>query len=162
MGARSQRRIIGDSHGSCLAGQTHFVRGTDESGLYLPYAPASALRYAIASRQYDMITSGRAEQFGHLLQMMTDNTGRFVGAANRESASIAYYYQLPLVTILGEDVMSGLDRKTRLAIERTTEPRDDWGVKKRFGEYRPPLNKSSRLSGLSAAGISQSESISPR
>jgi len=142
-----------------LGGQTHFVRGTDESGLYLPYAPASALRYAIASRQYDMITSGRAEQFGHLLQMMTDNTGRFVGAANRESASIAYYYQLPLVTILGEDVMSGLDRKTRLAIERPTEPRDDWGVKKRFGEYRPPLNKSSRLSGLSAAGISQSESI---
>ena len=121
-----------------LGDQTHFVRGTDESGLYLPYAPSSALRYAIASRQHDMITSGRAAEFGKLLRMLTDNTGRFVGAANRESENIAYYYQLPLMTIIGNDALHGLDRKTRRAIEQPREPRDDWGVKKRFGEYRPP------------------------
>jgi outer membrane protein assembly factor BamB len=122
-----------------LGNQTEFVRGTDESGLYLAYAPANALRYAIASRQDDMVESGRARRFGQLLHMMTDNTGRFVGAANRESENIAYYYLLPLAAVSGAPALAGLDRKTRLAVEQAGQPRDDWGVKKRFGEYRPPM-----------------------
>ncbi|MCP4786361.1 MAG: PQQ-binding-like beta-propeller repeat protein [Fuerstiella sp.] len=134
---RQARLVLGD--------QTQFVRGTDESGLYLPYAPSNALRYAIASRQHDMIDSGRAAQFGRLLRMMTDNTGRFVGAANRESQNIAFQYLLPLAAITGDATMPGLDRKTRLAIERPQEPSDDWGANKQFGEYRPPVEETPGL-----------------
>jgi len=125
------RRILGD--------QTRFIRGTDESCLYLPYSPSHALRFAIATRSHDMIASGRARQFGEQLLMMTDNTGRFVGTGATERKNIAYYYLLPLGTILGDGRFLGIDQKTRLAVERPTEPRDDWGVMSRFGEYRPPL-----------------------
>ena len=121
-----------------LGDQTQFVRGTDESGLYLPYAPTNALKYAIASRQRDMIDSGRAVRFGQLLRIMTDNTGRFVGAANRESQNIAYQFLLPLAVVTGNISTAGLDRKTRLAIKQPHQPSDDWGAGKRFGEYRPP------------------------
>jgi len=121
-----------------LGDQTQFIRGTDESGRYLPYAPSSALRYAIATRDTESIRSGRVRQFGKLLLMMTDNTGRFVGAADLESQNIAYHYLLPLATVLDDTTFLGLDRKTRIAVEQPTRPRNDWGVENVFGEFRPP------------------------
>jgi len=123
-------RVLGD--------QVQFIRGTDESGLYLPYAPSSALRYAIATRNLEAIRSGRMRQFGKLLLMLTDNTGRFVGAADLDSQNIAYHYLLPLATVLNDTSFLGLDRKTRRAVEHPTRPRNDWDIQNVFGEFRPP------------------------
>ena len=124
-------RILGD--------QTRFVRGTDESASYLPYAPSHALRFAFATRNHEMVSSGRARRLGDLLLLMTDSTGRFLGSGNHPRKNIAYYYLLPLATVLQDGRYVGLDTKSRLAVLRPGELRNDWGVQKRFGEYRPPL-----------------------
>ncbi len=125
-------RVLGD--------QTHFPRGTDEAYLYLPYSPSHAVRYALATREHGIFTSGTATELARLLQMITDNTGRCLGAGAQEHKDIVYYCLLPVATALRDGRFLAVNSKTRLAAERPTELREDYGpFMGRFAEFRPPL-----------------------
>lgn len=128
---RLARLVLGD--------QTQFTRGTDESGLYLAYSPAAAIRYAISTRDADYFESGRAREFGRLLLAMTDNTGRFVGAAEQGGDNIAASFLQPLAAALNDPSFLGPGRRTREAAERPDAPQLNWKTPIVFGEFRPPL-----------------------